>query len=58
MAEAAAVAGPSRPRPDIFTCLPKELDPAKQEVRMKHQINLLKAAKVIKLRVKTILRNS
>ena len=51
MAKAAQVAGPSRPRPDIFICLPKELDPAKQEVRIKDQINLQKAVKVIKLKI-------
>ena len=50
MAEADPAAGPSRPRPEIFICLPKELDPAKQEVRIKIQRNLQRAVEVIKLR--------
>ena len=50
MAEADPTPGPSRPRPDIFVCLPKELDPAKQQVRIKIIINLLKAVTIIKLK--------
>ena len=51
MAEADPSPGPSRPRPDIFVCLPKELDPAKQQVRTKIIINLHKAAINIKLKI-------
>ena len=51
MAEADPTPGPSRPRPDIFVCLPKELDPAKQQVRTKIIINLLKAVTVIKIKI-------
>ena len=51
MAEADPTPGPSRPRPDIFVCLPKELDPAKQQVRIKIIINLLKAVTIIKLKI-------
>ena len=51
MAEADPAAGPSRPRPEIFICLAKELDPAKQEVRTKILRNLQKAVKVIKLKI-------
>ena len=51
MAEAEPTPGPSRPRPDIFVCLPKELDPAKQQVRIKIIINLHKAAINIKLKI-------
>ena len=51
MAEADPIPGPSRPRPDIFVCLPKELDPAKQQVRIKIIINLHKAAINIKLKI-------
>ena len=50
MAEADPTPGPSRPRPDIFVCLPKELDPAKQQVRIKIIRNLLKAVTIIKLK--------
>ena len=51
MAEADPSPGPSRPRPDIFVCLPKELDPAKQQVRTKIIINLHRAAINIKLKI-------
>ena len=57
MAEADPSPGPSRPRPDIFVCLPKELDPAKQQVRTKIIINLHKAAINIKLKI-IILRSN
>ena len=57
MAEADPAAGPSRPRPEIFICLAKELDPAKQEVRTKIQRNLQRAVKIIKLRI-IILRSN
>ena len=56
MAEADPSPGPSRPRPDIFVCLPKELDPAKQQVRTKIIINLPKAA--IKIKLKIIIHRS
>ena len=51
MAEADPSPGPSRPRPDIFVCLPKELDPAKQQVRIKIIINVHKAVTNIKLKI-------
>ena len=51
MAEADPSPGPSRPRPDIFVCLPKELDTAKQQVRTKIIIKLHKAAINIKLKI-------
>ena len=51
MAEGDQIPGPSRPRPDIFVCLPKELDPAKQQVRTKIITNLLKAVTIIKLKI-------
>ena len=51
MAEADPSPGPSRPRPDIFVCLPKELDPAKQQVRTKIITNLPKAVTIIKLKI-------
>ena len=57
MAEADPSPGPSRPRPDIFVCLPKELDPAKQQVRTKIIINLHKAVINIKLKI-IILRSN
>ena len=57
MAEADPSPGPSRPRPDIFVCLPKELDPAKQQVRIKIIINLHKAVINIKLKI-IILRSN
>ena len=57
MAEADPTPGPSRPRPDIFVCLPKELDPAKQQVRTKIIINLLKAVPIKKI-IKIIIHRS
>ena len=57
MAEADPSPGPSRPRPDIFVCLPKEIDPAKQQVRIKIIINLHKAVINIKLKI-IILRSN
>ena len=51
MAEADPTPGPSRPRPDIFVCLPKELDPTKQQVKTKIITNLPKAVIIIKLKI-------
>jgi len=57
MAEADPSQGPSRPRPDVFVYLPKELDTAKQQVKITIIKKLHKAVIIKKLKI-TIYRSN